>query len=264
MSHFDEHDDRRAVRLARDVGDREVLVDEPLARVDEDERDVGAVGGLERAQLGVVLDPLPLRALAAQAGGVDQDERRAVALEQRCRSRRASCPARRRRSRAPRRGSRSAGSTCRRSGGRGSRPGSPPRRPAPAPRPGSRATIASSRSPVPWPCSAGERDRVAEPEPVELERERRPAPGRRSCSRAGSTGLRASRRISATSSSPGVMPGLRVDDEEHEVGLRDRRARLVGDRARDRRPVGDVDAAGVDQQELACPPTRRRAPCGRA
>ena len=44
-------------------------------------------------------------------------------------------------------------------------------------------------------------------------------------------------------------PDLRVDDEEHEVGLRDGLPRLVGDRARDRRLVGDVDAARVDQQE---------------
>ena len=39
-----------------------------------DERDVGPLGGLERAQLRVVLDPLPLLALAAQARGVDEDE----------------------------------------------------------------------------------------------------------------------------------------------------------------------------------------------
>src|SRR5439155_14996245 len=69
-------DERRVLRLARDVGDREVLVDEPLRRVDEDQCDVRPLSGLERAQLGVVLDSLPMPALAADAGGVDQDEGR--------------------------------------------------------------------------------------------------------------------------------------------------------------------------------------------
>ena len=71
-----EHDERRAVRLAGHVRDGQVLLDDALARVDEDERDVGPLRGLERAQLGVVLDPLPLLALAPQAGGVDEHERR--------------------------------------------------------------------------------------------------------------------------------------------------------------------------------------------
>jgi hypothetical protein len=44
-----ENDEGRAVRLARDVGDRQVTVDEPLARIDEDERDVGTVGRIEGA-----------------------------------------------------------------------------------------------------------------------------------------------------------------------------------------------------------------------
>ena len=53
----------------------------PFGRVDEDERDVGALRRLERAQLGVVLDALPVAALAAQAGGVDEHERAVAALE---------------------------------------------------------------------------------------------------------------------------------------------------------------------------------------
>src|SRR5262249_1326474 len=47
---------------------------------------------------------------------------------------------------------------------------------------------------------------------------------------------------------------LRIDDEEHEVGLRDRRAGLVGNRPRDRRGGGDVDAARGDQPELGARP----------
>ena len=67
-------------------------------------------------------------------------------------------------------------------------------------------------------------------------------------------GLREWRRIAASSSSPGVMPGPRVDDEEDEVGLGDRASRLLGDLLRQRRRVGDVHAAGVDEQEALAGP----------
>ena len=46
----------------------------------------------------------------------------------------------------------------------------------------------------------------------------------------------------------------RVDDEEDEVCLADRGPRLLGDLARDRMRVGDVDAAGVDRHELLAQP----------
>ena len=46
----------------------------------------------------------------------------------------------------------------------------------------------------------------------------------------------------------------RVDDEEHEVGLLDRLARLVCDRAGDLGVVGDVDPARVDHEEAAAVP----------
>ncbi len=74
-----EDDERRAAGLAGDVGDGQILVDEPLARVDEDERDVRALRGRERAQLRVVLDLLAVAALAAQPGRVDEDEGRIAA-----------------------------------------------------------------------------------------------------------------------------------------------------------------------------------------
>ena len=248
-----EDDERRAVGLARHVGDGQVLVDEPLARVDEDERDVRPVGGVERAQLGVVLDPLPLLALAAQPGRVDEDEGRSRRARRRCRSCRASCRGRRRRSRAPRRGSRSAGSTCRRSAGRGSRPGSPPRRLRSGPTPGRRATIASSRSPVPWPCRA--ESGIGSPSPNRWN-------SSASTSRAGSsilfasrkTGLRAVRRISATSSSPGVIPIFASTTN------RTRSASATAARAWSAmlRVIGDWSATstppGVDQQEAGSRP----------
>ena len=76
-----EHDQGRVLRLAGDVGDGQVLVDEPLARVDEHEGHVGALGSRERPQLRVVLDPLALLALAADPGGVDEHEGAVAALE---------------------------------------------------------------------------------------------------------------------------------------------------------------------------------------
>ena len=75
------------------------------------------------------------------------------------------------------------------------------------PAPGNRATTASSRSPVPWPCSAD--SGIGSPRPSRWN-------SSASVSRAGSsilfasrkTCLRAERRISATSSSPGVIPAF--------------------------------------------------------
>ena len=99
----------------------------------------------------------------------------------------------------------------------------------------------------------GDRDRVAEPEAVQVERER-VLRGSSILFASTSTGFFDSRRIWATSSSPGRDPDLRVDDEEDEVRLGDGLARLLGDRARERRRVGDVDAAGVDQQEPPAAP----------
>ena len=251
MSHFESTIERRAVRLARDVGRGEVALDDPLARVDQDERDVGALGRLERAQLGVVLDPLPLPALAAQAGGVDELERALAALDARCRSCRASCPAPPRRSCAPRRPARCRATTCRRSGGRGSRRGSP-RRPGAVrvDSPGSRATISSSRSPVFGPCSAESGNGSPKPEAVELERERVLRRVVDLVREHEHRLVRDSRRICASSSSPGVTPARASTTNSTRSASRDRRARLLGDRAGDRARVGDVDAAGVDQQEL--------------
>ena len=217
-----EDDERRAVRLAGDVGDGEVLVDEPLARVDEDERDVGAVGGVERAQLGVVLDPLPLLALAAQPGRVDEDER--------------ACRRARRRVSIASRVVPGTSETITRSSPRSAfrrldlptfgrpriatRIASSPT--AVGPLPGSRATIASSRSPVPWPCRA--ESGIGSPSPsrwnssastsrrgvVDLVREQEDRLPR---------GAQDLRDLLVA----GGDPGLRVDDEEDEVGLARRR-----------------------------------------
>src|SRR5581483_331952 len=98
-----------------------------------------------------------------------------------------------------------------------------------------------------------ERDRVAEAEPVELERGL-VATGVVDLVREQEDGLV---RLAENLRDLLVArrhPDPRVDDEQDEVGLRDRGPRLLGDRARDRGRVGDVDAAGVDQPELGSRP----------
>jgi hypothetical protein len=94
-----------------------------------------------------------------------------------------------------------------------------------------------------------ERDRIAEPEPVELERVRVPA-----------------RVVDLVCDEQHGLPRrpqdgrdllvargdtcARIREEDDDVRLGHGLARLVRDRARDRRRVGDVDAARVDEQEL--------------
>ncbi len=46
---FRQDNKRGAARLPRDVGHGEILIHEPLARVDEDKRDVGSLGGGDRS-----------------------------------------------------------------------------------------------------------------------------------------------------------------------------------------------------------------------
>jgi hypothetical protein len=62
-------------------GDREILLDDALRRVDQDERDVGPLRRVQRSQLGVVLDALTVAALAPHPRRVDEHERPLVALE---------------------------------------------------------------------------------------------------------------------------------------------------------------------------------------
>ena len=71
---------------------------------------------------------------------------------------------------------------------------------------------------------------------------------------ATSTGSGPRRSRSAISWSPGPQAGARVDDEHRDVGVGERRARLLLDRARELVAVVEVDAAGVDQRERAAVP----------
>ena len=81
MSHLERTTSVERHRLARDVRNRQVVLDDTLARVDEHEHDVCALGSLQSAELRVVLDPLPLLLLAPKAGRVDEDERPLAALQ---------------------------------------------------------------------------------------------------------------------------------------------------------------------------------------
>ena len=88
-----EDDDRRALRLARDVGDGEILVDDPLGRVDQDERDVGAARP-PRARAAPSSSSIPCRCLRLRRRPAVSTSTNVASsrCEHRCRSRRASCP----------------------------------------------------------------------------------------------------------------------------------------------------------------------------
>ena len=251
------------MRLARDVGHREILVDEPLARVDEHEGHVGALGGRERAQLRVVLDPLALLALAAEAGGVDEHERR---------GRRAASTVSIASRVVP-----GTSETITRSS-----PSSAFRR-LDLPtfgRPRIATRIASSPTscrPLPGSIVDDRVEQVAGAVAVQG-RERasgrrgraggtraraRPAPGRRSCSRAGAPACAPRRRIAASSSSPGVIPA------RASTTNRTRSASAIAARACSaiERVIGVGSAMSTPPVSISrkrCPFQSRRAPCGRA
>ena len=110
---------------------------------------------------------------------------------------------------------------------------------------------------MPRPCAAETGDRLAEPEPVELGGERR----RRSASSilfaATTTGSAAAAQQVGDLLVAGAQPGPRVDHEHRDLGVGQRRARLVLDRDGERVVVLEVDAAGVDQRERAPVPLGR-------
>ena len=100
-----------------------------------------------------------------------------------------------------------------------------------------------------------DRERVAEAEAVQLERERRLRRVVDLVREQQDILLRLAQDLSELLVA-GCDAGAGVDDEEHEVGLGDRGACLLRDLAGDRMWVDDVDAAGVDQQEVEPVPLR--------
>ena len=159
---------------SRHVCDGEVLLDDPLARVDR-ARARRLHARRPRARAARSSTRSPAGGVACAAGPRCRRARTsAVRARAPCRSSRASCRGSRRRSPARGRAARSGATTCRRSGGRESRRGSRPRR-------RSRPRTAAPGEPLDDLVEqvAGavavhrrERDRVAEAEPVELERVR--------------------------------------------------------------------------------------------
>ena len=218
------------MRLAGDLDRGDVAFDDPLAGVDQHERDVRPLRR-RRARAAPSSTRSPAAACACVADrrcrSAGTSVRRARAP---CRWCRASCPAPRTRSSAPRRRACCRATTCRRSGDRGWRRGSRPPDAGASTRPA--AGRGSRRGGRRCSCRAAPEsgNGSPKPEPVELERERSPATGRRSCSRATSTSFFASRRIWRELLVAGRDTGARIDDEEHEVGLLDRSACLPRDR----------------------------------
>ena len=63
----------------------------------------------------------------------------------------------------------------------------------------------------------------------------------------------------------GARARARASTTKHrDVGVVERGLGLLADRAGERVLVGEVDAAGVDERELAAVPLGRRSRCGRA
>ena len=117
----------------------------------------------------------------------------------------------------------------------------------PSSRPGSRDDDVVEQVARPVAVERGERHRVAEPEPVELD-------GVEVAARVVDLVREHDHRLAGRAQDRRELlvarrdPGPRVDDEEDEVGLADRGARLLGD---------------VPPERAPCPPRRPR-PCRRA
>ena len=116
---------------------------------------------------------------------------------------------------------------------------------------------------MPRPCAAETAHRLAEPEAVEVVGERDVA---RLVDLVGGDddGQPAAAQDVRDLLVAGAHARARVDDEQRDLGVGERLARLVLDRDGQRVLVAEVDAAGVDQREAAPVPVGRRAPCGRA
>ena len=262
-----EDDERRALRLARDVGGGEVALDDPLARVDQDERDVGALAP-PRARAAPSSSRSPAAAGACGAGrrcrSAGTSGRRARA---RCRSRRASCP-----------GTsetivRSAPISALKSDDLPTfgRPriatriaSSPTARPRPRrivlePRDDLVEQVAGAVCRASPRAGSGRRGRAGG-----TRARAPPATGRRSCSRARAPACARARRISASSSSPGVTPARASTTSSTRSASATASARLLDDRARDRVACSRRRRRPCRRAGTACRPTRRRAPCGRA
>ena len=255
-----EHRQGRATGLAGDVGNGEVLLDDAFGRIEQHESDIGPLGGLERAQLRVVLDPLPLLPATAEPRRVDEHERGVPALQDRVDG--VAGGARHLgddHALAPDEPVQERGlADVRTAEDRDADRLGPDRDLARARQARDDLVEQVARAVTVQP---GEGPRVAEAEPVEhepigvpsrvvdlvREHDHRPLGGAKDHGELLVAGR---------------YPRPRVDDEQHEVGLVDRRARLLGDLRSERATVGFVDPAGVDQPEPGARSTRRAAPCG--
>ena len=117
---------------------------------------------------------------------------------------------------------------------------------------------------MPRPCAAETASGSPSPRPWKSCDERRRRCGVSILLAASTTGSAAAAQHVGDLLVAGAQPGARVDDEQRDVGVGERLARLVLDRDGERVGVLEVDAAGVDQREAGGRSSRSRAPCGRA
>ena len=247
-------DDGRALCLARHIGDGEVALGDSLQGVDEHERDVRPLRRLERAQLRPVLDPLTVLALrripaVSTSTNVVSSRRSTVSIASRVvpgtsETMTRSSPTSRFRSE-------------RLADVRSAEDGDADRvlhpRAAARSGSGSRSTTSSRRSPVPWPW----RLEIANGSPRPSRWNSWITSSRR---RVVDLVRDEQHRLARAAEQVGDLlvarrdPLPRVDEEEHEVGLLDRGAGLLGDPLRDRRGVGHVDRRRCRRGEARAPP----------
>ena len=243
-----EHERRRARGLHRQLGDPQVLGGDAVGRVAHDERDVGPLGRALRAQRRVVLDRVAHLALAPHAGGVDE-RHPAVAHDERHVDRVAR--------RAGHVGDDHAVLAQEAVDERGLADVRPPDDGEPHDvLVGLVVVLGQERHERVEQIAAAEplggrhRDRLAEPESVELGGERHVAHRVDLVGGDEHRDARAAQQVGKLLVA-GAHAGLRVDDEQRDGRVGDPGAGLIADRAGQWVDVLEVDAAGVDEREAA-------------
>src|SRR4051794_10411192 len=250
-----EDERRRTALLHRQLGDAQVLGRDAVVGVADDQRDVGALDRALGAQGGVVLDRLGDLRLPAHAGGVDDHQAAAVDLE------------------------REVDRVARRARDLGddhalaAQEAVDQRRLADVRATddreaddvvvlllglalGEHVDDPVQQVPGPEPLGGGDRLRIAEPEAVEVGGQRHVADvvdlvGGED-DRLGPAAQEVGELLV-----PGPGAGARVDDQDGDLGVVERRLGLLADRAGHRVVVEHVHAAGVDQREAAPVPLGR-------
>src|SRR5215211_2446300 len=251
-----EHERGRAAGLHRPLGDPQVLRGHAVRGVADDERDVGPLGRPLRAQRRVVLDRLLHLGAAPDAGRVDQQQRPAVDLDRRVdRVARGAGDVGDDHALAAEEGVDEAGLADVRAADHGEADGLLVLlRGVVAV--GQQLDQAVEQVARAQPLRGGDRQRIAEPEAVEVVHEPDVARvvdlvGRDDDGQAAAAQDVGDLRVA------GAHARARVYDEQRDLRIGERLARLVLDRDAERVLLAEVDAAGVDQREAAAVPVGR-------